>query len=164
MRSPIDGVVTANAAMIGAPVQQQEALFVIEAHPLDTRLRAELEAIVPERRYDDVQIGDAVHLKLLGNRRKLPGTIQAVRGQSAVVSHASLAAWLTPHRTREAMTVSVAVDPEALHQLAQGVCQIGRSAKVYFDNKSDGGVGGQRLASFTGFVSSAYAAIVPFAR
>lgn len=62
------------------------------------------------------------------------------------------------------MTVSVAIDPETLQQVAQGVCQLGRSAKVYFDHKRDGGVGGQRLASFTGFVSSAYAAIVPLAR
>src|SRR5919108_2775180 len=44
IRSPIDGVVTANTTAIGAPVAQQEALFVIEAHQLDTRLRAELEA------------------------------------------------------------------------------------------------------------------------
>ena len=44
IRSPIDGVVTASATSIGAPVHQHEALFVIEAHQLDTRLRAELEA------------------------------------------------------------------------------------------------------------------------
>jgi HlyD family secretion protein len=123
-----------------------------------------VEAIVPERRYDDVQIGEAVHIKLLGNSRKIPGTVHAVRGPSAVVNHESLAAWLTPQRTREAMTVSVAIDPETLQQVAQGVCQLGRSAKVYFDHKRDGGVGGQHLASFTGFVSSAYAAIVPLAR
>src|SRR5437870_4833212 len=44
IRSPIDGVVTASAMSIGAPVHQHEALFVIEAHQLDTRLRAELAA------------------------------------------------------------------------------------------------------------------------
>ena len=143
-----DGVVGRNAPL--ADVVDCQSAFV--------------EAIVPERRYDDIQLGEAVQIKLLGNSHKIPGTIHAVRGQSAVVNHESLAAWLTPHRTREAMTVSVAVDPEALHQLSQGVCQIGRSAKVYFNNKRDGAVGSQRLASFTGLVSSAYAAIVPLAR
>jgi hypothetical protein len=44
IRSPIDGVVTANAATIGAPVHPHEALSIIEAHQLDTRLRAEVEA------------------------------------------------------------------------------------------------------------------------
>jgi multidrug resistance efflux pump len=123
--------------------------------------RAVVEATVPERRYDEVQIGETVHVKLLGNREKIPGTIHAVRGQSAVVNRESLAAWLTPHRTTEAMTVSVAIDPEALQQVSLGVCQIGRSAKVYFTQQREGAFGAQRLASLTSFVSSAFAAIVP---
>src|SRR2546428_8536757 len=44
IRSPIDGVVTPNSAKIGTSVSQHEALFVVEAHQLDTRLRAELDA------------------------------------------------------------------------------------------------------------------------
>src|SRR4029434_9341565 len=44
LRSPIDGVVTTSATSIGAAVHQHAALFVIEAHQLDTRLRAELAA------------------------------------------------------------------------------------------------------------------------
>jgi multidrug resistance efflux pump len=44
IRLPIDGVVTANTAVIGGPVAQRKVLFVVEAHELDTRLRAELEA------------------------------------------------------------------------------------------------------------------------
>jgi hypothetical protein len=61
------------------------------------------------------------------------------------------------------MTVSVAIDPEALQQVSQGVCQVGRSAKVYFARHGEGG-GGQHLASLTGFVASAFAAIAPPAR
>jgi len=120
-----------------------------------------VEATVSESRYDDVQLGEEVQVKLLGNSRKIPGTIHTVRGQSSVVNRESLAAWLTPHRYTEAMTVSVAMDPAALQQVSKGVCQIGRSAKVYFDKKSDGGVGAHRLASMISLVSSAYAAIVP---
>src|SRR5262245_18604275 len=44
IRSPIDGVVTPNSAKIGTSVSQHDALFVVEAHQLDTRLRDELEA------------------------------------------------------------------------------------------------------------------------
>jgi hypothetical protein len=123
-----------------------------------------VEATVPESRYDDVQIGEKVDVKLLGNSRKIAGTIHAVRGQSAVVNREGLAAWFTPHRTSEAMTVSVAIDPEALRQVSKGVCQIGRSAKVYFAQKRDGGFGAQRLASLTNLMSSAYAAVVPSSR
>jgi hypothetical protein len=126
--------------------------------------RAFVEASVPERRYDDVQIGETVEVKLLGNHQKIPGTIQAVRGQSAVVNRESLAASLTPHRTPEAMTVSVAIDPDGLQQVAKGVCQIGRSAKVYFNHTGESRFGGQRLAALSGFASSAFAAIVPPAR
>ena len=126
--------------------------------------RAFVEATLPESRYDDVRIGETVHVKLLGNSEKIPGTVHVVRGRSAVVNHDSLAAWLTPRRTTEAMTVSVAIDPAALQQVSQGVCQIGRSAKVYFNQQSEGAFSTQRLASLTGFVSSAVAAIVPSSR
>jgi hypothetical protein len=143
-----DGVVARNAPLAD----------VVDCH------NAFVEAIVPERRYDDVQLGAEVDVKLLGSSRTIAGTIHAVRGQSAVINRESLAAWLAPRRTREAMTVSVAIDPGALQQAAKGVCQIGRSAKVYFARKGVGAIGSQRLASFTGFVSSAYAAIVPLAR
>ncbi len=82
--------------------------------------RAFVEATVPESRYDDVQLGETVHVKLLGNSRKIAGTIHAVRGQSAVVNRDNLAAWLTPHRATEAMTISVAMDPEASATGLQG--------------------------------------------
>jgi multidrug resistance efflux pump len=123
-----------------------------------------VEAIVPESRYDDVQMGEPVQVKLLGNRRTITGTIHAVRGPSAVVNRESLAASLTPHRSTEAMTVSVELDPAALQQVSQGICQIGRSAKVYFATKGSGGFVGQTLAYLNGSVSSAFAVIVPPAR
>jgi multidrug resistance efflux pump len=158
VNAPINGMVwNLHIAADGVVARNTPLADVVDCQ------RAFVEATVPESRYDDVQLGETVHVKLLGNSRKIPGTIHTVRGQSAVVNQESLAAWLTPHRTSEAMTVSVAMDPEALQQVSKGVCQIGRSAKVYFANKGDGG-GGQRLASLTGFMSSAYAAIVPPAR
>jgi len=140
-----DGVVARNSPL--ADVVDCQSAFV--------------EATVPESRYDNVQIGETVQVKLLGNSRKLTGTIHAVRGQSAVVNRESLAASLTPRRTTEAMTVSVAIDPDALHRVSKGVCQIGRSAKVYFAPGDNGSFGAQRLTSLISLVSSAYAAIVP---
>jgi multidrug resistance efflux pump len=157
--APITGLVwNLHIAADGVVARNAPLADVVDCH------HAFVEAIVPERRYDDVQLGETVDVKLLGSSRTIAGTIHAVRGQSAVVNRENLAAWLTPRRTREAMTVSVAIDLEALQQVAQGVCQIGHSAKVYFAPKGVGAVGSQRLASLTGFVSSAYAAIVPLAR
>jgi multidrug resistance efflux pump len=156
VNSPISGLVwNLHIGADGAVGRNAPLADVVDCH------NAFVEAIVPERRYDNVRLGETVDVKLLGNRRTIPGTIHAVRGQSAVVNRESLAASLTPRRIREAMTVSVAIDPDGLQQVSKGVCQIGRSAKVYFAPKGAGDVGGQRLASFTGFVSSAYAAIVP---
>jgi hypothetical protein len=105
-----------------------------------------------------------VQVKLWGKSRKLPGTIHAVRGQSAVVNRESLAASLRPRRTTEAMTVSVAIDPDALYQVSKGVCQIGRTAKVYFAPGEHGSVGARGLASLTSLVSAAYATVVPSGR
>jgi multidrug resistance efflux pump len=157
--SPINGLVwNLHIAADGVVARNTPLADVVDCQS------AFVEAIVPERRYDDVQMGEQVQVKLLGNRRTMAGTIHAVRGQSAVVNRESLAASLMPHRSTEAMTVSVAIDPEALQQVSKGVCQIGRSAKVYFAPQGDGGFGGQRLASLSGFVSSAYAAIVAPAR
>jgi multidrug resistance efflux pump len=159
VNTPIAGVVwNLHIAADGVVARNAPLADVVDCQ------RAFVEARMPERRYDDVQIGETVDVKLFGNHQKIPGTIQAVRGQSAVVNRESLAASLTQHRTQEAMTVSVAIDADGLQQVAKGVCQIGRSAKVYFDHTGDRRFSGQRLASLTGFVSLAFAAIVPPAR
>jgi multidrug resistance efflux pump len=156
LKAPITGLVwNLHIAADGAVATNAPLADVVDCQ------RASVEAIVPERRYDDIQIGETVGVKLLGNRQKIRGTVDAVRGPSAVVNRDSLAASLTSHQTREAMTVSVAIDPDGLQQAGKGACQIGRSAKVYFDHPRESGFGGQRLASLTGFVSSAVAAIVP---
>jgi multidrug resistance efflux pump len=148
LHSAADGVVARNSPL--ADVVDCQSAFV--------------EATVPESRYDSVQIGEMVQVKLLGNGRKIAGTIQAVRGQSAVVNRESLAASLSPRRATEAMTVSVAIDPDALQQASKGVCQIGRSAKVYFASGDHRNSGAQPLASLLSLVSSAYAAVVPRGR
>jgi multidrug resistance efflux pump len=123
--------------------------------------RAFVEATVPESRYDAVQLGETVQVKLRGHSRTIAGTIQAVRGQSAVVHRESLAAWLRPRRTTEAMTVSVVLDPDIVHQVFKGVCQIGRSAKVYFGSGEHRSFGARARAFLTSLVSSPAAAGVP---
>jgi|GEM_PF-3312399 len=159
MNSPINGTVWNLYIASGAVVAHDTRL----ADVVDCN-RGFVEALIPESRYDDIQIGEKVQVKLLGNSHKIAGTIHSARGQSAVVSHDNLAAWRTPHRTTEAMTVSVMINPDALQQVSKDVCQIGRSAKVYFAKKGDGGFIRQSLAYLTGFVSSAFAAIVSSAR
>jgi multidrug resistance efflux pump len=159
MNSPINGAVWNLYIASGAVVAHNAPL----ADVVDCNCGF-VEALIPESRYDDMQIGEKVQVKLRGNSRKIVGTIHSVRGQSAVVNHDSHAARLTPRRTTEAMTVSIAIDPDSLQEVSKGVCQIGRSAKVYFAEKSDGGFVRQSLAYLRGFVSSAFAAIVPPAR
>jgi multidrug resistance efflux pump len=153
VNAPINGLVwNLHIAADGVVARNSPLADVVDCQT------AVVEASVPESRYDKVQLGDSVQVKLLGNSRKIPGTIHAVRGQSAVVNRETWAAWLTPSRTSEAMTVSVAMDANALQQASKGVCQIGRSAKVYFENDDRDGTHG--LASLFGLVSSAYAAVV----
>jgi multidrug resistance efflux pump len=155
VNAPINGMVwNLHIAADGVVARNSPLADVVDCQ------RSFVEATVPESRYDKVQLGETVQVKLLGNSRKIPGTIHAIRGQSAVVNRENLAAWLTPSRTTEAMTVSVALDPQALQQASKGVCQIGRSAKVYFGDQDDDGGGAQHLASLIGLVSSAYAAVV----
>jgi multidrug resistance efflux pump len=159
VNSPINGMVWNLYVASGSVVAHDTPLAeVVDCHS------GFVEALIPESRYDDVQIGEKVQVKLLGSSGKIAGTIHSVRGQSAVVNRASLAAWLTPHRTTKAMTVSVAIDPDALQQVSKGICQIGRSAKVYFAEKGDSSFVRQSLAYLRGFVPSAFAAIVPPAR
>jgi multidrug resistance efflux pump len=85
VNAPITGVVwNLHIAADGVVARNAPLADVVDCQ------RAFVEASVPERRYDDVQIGEAVHIKLLGNSRKIPGTVHAVRGPSAVVNHESL--------------------------------------------------------------------------
>src|SRR4029453_6450941 len=78
IRSPIDGVVTASATSIGAPVHQHEALFVIEAHQLDTRLRAELEAKLAAA-HQQTLVLDRKIAELAALRQQLQGRHQVHR-------------------------------------------------------------------------------------
>jgi multidrug resistance efflux pump len=156
VNAPINGIVwNLHIAADGVVARNSPLADVVDCQ------RAFVEATVPESRYDALQLGETVQVKLLGNNRTIAGTIHAVRGQSAVVNRVGLAAWLTPRRTTEAMTVSVAIDPDALYQVSKGVCQIGRSAKVYFAPEGHGSFGAQRLASLISLMSSAYAVVVP---
>jgi hypothetical protein len=67
----------------------------------------------------------------------LTGTIRSVRGQSAIVDRNALAASLNP-RHNDSLTVTVEIDRRDLQQVSNGVCEIGRSAKVIFPDKGNG--------------------------
>jgi len=127
--SPISGVIWTVYVTDGAEVTRNAPL----AQVVDCR-RSFVEATLPESLYDEVGIGDPVRLKLLGNSREIGGIVRAVRGHSAVVDRKD-AAWLVPQRS-ETMTVTVEIDRQGLAEASQGVCQVGRTAKVYFE-KSD---------------------------
>lgn len=128
--SPISGVIWTVYVTEGAEVTRNAPL----AQVVDCR-NSFIEATLPESLYDEVGIGDPVKLKLLGNSREIGGIVRAVRGQSAVVDRNWLAARLVPQRS-ESMTVTVEIDRNGLEEASRGVCQVGRTAKVYFE-KSD---------------------------
>ena len=129
--SPISGVIWTVYVTDGAEVTRNAPV----AQVVDCR-SSFVEATLPESLYDEVGIGDPVKLKLLGNSREIGGIVRAVRGQSAVVDRKDwLAAWLVPQRS-ETMTVTVEIDRQGLEEASRGVCQVGRTAKVYFE-KSD---------------------------
>jgi multidrug resistance efflux pump len=128
--SPIAGVVWTVYVTNGAEVTRNTPL----AQVVDCR-SSFIEATLSESLYDEVGIGDHVKLKLLGNSREIGGIVRAVRGQSAVVDRNWLAAWLVPQRS-ESMTVTVEIDRAGLEEASRGVCQVGRTAKVYFEKSN----------------------------
>jgi multidrug resistance efflux pump len=143
INSPIDGVVWNLRVASGAVVNRDMPLAdVVDCNS------AFVEAVVPDSHYDDLHVGERVDVKLRGNDQRLTGTIRSVRGQSAVIDRNSLAASLNP-RHNDSLTVSVEIDRRALQQLSNGVCEIGRSAKVVFPDKG---------TTFGSLVSRAFAA------
>jgi multidrug resistance efflux pump len=130
--SPIAGMVWTVYVTNGAEVARNTPL----AQVVDCR-SSFIEATLPESLYDQVGTGDPVKLKLLGNSRDIGGVVRALRGQSAVVDRKEwMASWLVSSRSEETMTVLVEIDRQGLEEVTHGVCQVGRTAKVFFE-KSD---------------------------
>jgi multidrug resistance efflux pump len=132
INSPIDGIVWNLRVTSGAVVTRDMPL----AEVVDCN-SAYVEAVVPDTHYDDLRIGEHVDVKLRGNDQMLTGTIRSVRGQSAIVDRNALAASLNP-RHNDSLTVTVEIDRRDLQQVSNGVCAIGRSAKVVFPDKGNG--------------------------
>src|SRR5262249_40948610 len=78
IRSPIDGIVTANSTKIGAQVNQHTPLFVIESHWLDNQLRAELEAKLAASKQQALVINQKI-VKLFTMRNQLQNRRDAHR-------------------------------------------------------------------------------------
>jgi multidrug resistance efflux pump len=93
-----------------------------------------VEATLPERGLASVRPGDPVIVRLFGSATDVSGVIRSVRGSGANVAGSHRAASLA-HLADGMMTVVVDVSSNDFR--APG-CQIGRSAKVYFNKGSDG--------------------------
>jgi multidrug resistance efflux pump len=93
-----------------------------------------VEATLPERGLASVRPGDPVNIRLFGSATNVDGVIRSVRGSGANVAHTHRAAGLD-HLADGMMMVVVDVSSNGFR--ASG-CQIGRSAKVYFNKGSDG--------------------------
>ena len=92
-----------------------------------------VEATLPERGFESVRPGDAVTVRLLGSSADIAGIIRSVRGSGAAVSGSHRAAGLDQLASG---MMTVVVDLKSDFFPAVG-CQLGRSAKVYFEGSKE---------------------------
>jgi len=98
-----------------------------------------VEVALSESRIDRVSVDMPVVINLAAGPEGIPGRVRSIRGADAVLDGGGRTARIE-RRLNNMMTVTVAVAPEDLHRALNGNCEVGRSAEVYFDNRSLGEV------------------------
>lgn len=96
-----------------------------------------IEATLPERNFDNVVAGKPVQIKLRGSDRLANGVVRAVQGAGVAAVQSGRAAAIQ-NRAADEIVVIVDIEMADLADARSGgatgsVCQIGRSATVYFD-------------------------------
>ena len=98
-----------------------------------------VEATVPERLFDRVQVGQAANVYLYGNSRPIPGKVLSVRGAGANnASNPSMFAARVTKTTPDSMTVNVAVSSADLIRVFGSANQVGRTARITLLKSSSG--------------------------
>jgi multidrug resistance efflux pump len=95
--------------------------------------QAFVEATVSERGYGTIRPGDSVSVRLSGSSTDIDGVIRSVRGSGANVVGLNRAAGLE-HLPSGMMAVVVSMNSDVFRVPG---CQLGRSAKVYFNDKEN---------------------------
>jgi multidrug resistance efflux pump len=91
-----------------------------------------VEATARERFFESLQPGRAVRVRLAGSNRDIPGTIRDVVGPGADTTTASTVAAIR-HSTGTEAQLIVGIDRSAMPPSLGSMCNVGRSATVYFD-------------------------------
>ncbi len=108
---------------------------VLKGTPVATLVdcsRVYLEASVTPYNGDRIVPGTAVLVHFAGRSTEYPARVLSVRGGGLRPDGAAAAQLLTPNRDGDA-TVIVSIDPSTIEQTAGNFCQVGRQAKIIFD-------------------------------
>lgn len=149
-RTIMDGVAVSPADSVGtvavtAPAQgaiwQLSAVpgeRVLRGAPLATVIdcsRVYLEASVSPRAADNIDVTKPVIVRLAGTIEEARGTVRTVRGGGLRLENAS-AAELRYQDRRADSRVIIDVDLSSMPRSAANFCQVGRHAKVFFDDRA----------------------------
>ncbi|GAB1342859.1 HlyD family secretion protein [Gemmatimonas sp.] len=111
---------------------------VLRGAPLATIVdcsRVYLEATVTPRAADRIDLSKEVIVRLAGTAEEARGRVRSVRGGGLRIESAS-AAELRQQDRRGDSRVLIDVDVSSIHQSSANFCQVGRHAKVFFDDRA----------------------------
>lgn len=127
LAAPVDGVVWRSNVTAGAEVVRGAPLFeVIDCN------HVHVEATTRERFFETLAPGRRVRVRLEGSDADFPGTIRSVVGPGASLDRGPQLSVIGRRNGTEAQVI-VDIDAGALPAAAGSMCNVGRSAKVYFE-------------------------------
>jgi multidrug resistance efflux pump len=125
--APVNGVVWRSWVTPGAAVVRGTPLLEV----IDCT-RVYVEATTRESFFEALAPGQQVRVRLEGSGKDIPGTIRSIVGPGApLATTANVSAINHPNRTEAQLIVDI--DHGALPATPGSTCNVGRSAKVYFD-------------------------------
>jgi multidrug resistance efflux pump len=127
LTAPVDGVVWRSWVAPGAAVVHGAPLLEV----IDCS-RIYVEATTRERFFEVLTPGQQVRVRLEGSDRDIPGAIRAIVGPGAPLATTANVSAINRRNGTEAQLM-VDIDRSALAVTAGSTCNVGRSAKVYFD-------------------------------
>jgi multidrug resistance efflux pump len=127
LAAPVDGVVWRSTIATDAAVVRSAPLMEI----VDCT-HVYVEATARERFFESLQAGRQVRVQLAGSNKEIPGIIREVVGPGAALTTTSNVAVMR-HSTGTEAQLIVDLDRSAMPPTAGSMCNVGRSATVYFD-------------------------------
>lgn len=125
--APVEGFVWRSTIAPGSAVVHGTPLFEL----IDCN-RIYVEATTRERFFESLTPGRRVRVRLEGGDRDIAGSIRAIVGPGASLTTASNVSVIRQHSGTDAQLI-VDIDRAELPPAGGSTCNVGRSAKVYFD-------------------------------